>query len=289
MADIVTEYIQANDNANEYSNKLLKEIQPQALEDIDDLIISDENRDVELWDEFEVDPGLVSADYDDTEVEDRDLDWVIGLAGLSAAASVQFFLDNREDLIINPSAYRLQKMDRFSMTREQLVRAGKREVLTVPLETYERLQANFVAEFSSLKNVGNKELYNILTETKALRPIEKHVADSMSYVSRMTNYPKGSPQFKGAVADLVNTETKQGLMGMNRRSVDMLNTVQKSGGDIKTLMVWILDPSSKHCQYCPEWAGEVRTLEEWESDGLPGAEVCAGGDKCNCHLDSISA
>ena len=283
MADKISEYISASDNANEYTDALLKNKKQQALEDIDNLMTSTAERDDELWNELGVDPELIVDDFDDVDVDDRDLDWVLGLSALSAASGEQFFLDNRDELIIMPAAYRLQKMSGFNMTQAQLIAAGKREAVEVAVQSYEALQSQYLAEYAFLKDVPSKDLYNILLESGAHKPFDKAVADASGYVSRMTSHPPGSPQFKEAVADLVG-DSERALMGKNRRAVEQLHTMQQIGGDLNTLMVWILDPGSKSCEYCPQRAGEVMAYWEWVEDGLPGASVCKGGDKCNCHL-----
>jgi hypothetical protein len=206
---------------------------------------------------------------------------------MAAASTVQFFLDNRDPLLINPSAYRRQKLDKFNLTQAQLVQAGKREVVRLPITTFERLQAKYLAEFADLKALSNKELYTALNEVGALRSIEKQTADAMGYVSRMTNYPKGSPQWKEAVANLTDAQSKSGLMSMNRRSVETLSVLAQTGGDLNAEMVWLLDPTSSHCSYCPANAGLVMTYSEWLDFGLPGIDTCKGGDRCNCHLEHV--
>ncbi|MCK5610760.1 hypothetical protein KAR91_53295 [Candidatus Pacearchaeota archaeon] len=288
MADIVSQFVAASDNANDYSQKQVDDIQQKALEDIDNLMTDTVERDVDLWEDWEIDPNLVITDYEDEELEDRGLDWNLGLSAMAAAATVQFFLVNREPLIINPAAYRRQKLDPFNLTRSQLEQAGRREIIRVPLKTYEKLQSKFVDEFAAIKNLSNKELYSVLNDAGALRSIEKHTADSMGYVSRMTNYPKGSPQWKEAVANLTSAQSKSGLMSMNRRSVETLSVLAQTGGDSQAELTWLLDPTSSHCSYCPANAGLTMTYDEWLDFGLPGFETCKGGDRCNCHLEAAN-
>jgi hypothetical protein len=284
MADTVSAFVAASDNANDYSQKQVDDIYPKALEDIDNLMRESVERDEELWENWDIDPELVVDDYDAEPIEDRGLNWTLGLAAISAASSVQFFLDNRVPLIINPSAYRAQKMDPFNLTQSQLEQAGRREVVRVPIKTYEKLQAQYVNEFSAIRSVSNKDLYEILESAGGLRPMEKHIADSVGYVSRMTNYQPGSPQFKEAVADLVDTNSKNSIRRMNRRSVEAMSALAETQGNPQTEMVWLLDPTSSHCIYCPNNAGVVMTYEEWLNLGLPGVDTCKGGDNCNCHL-----
>ncbi len=122
------EYIQASDNANDYTDNLMAKLEQRAVEDMDDLIINTARRDVDLWTEIRVSPELTMSDYDEVKRDDRDLEWSTGLAGIAAASLHQFTLDNREETIIKPLAYRQQVVGTIAvqMTREQLIQAGKR-------------------------------------------------------------------------------------------------------------------------------------------------------------------
>ena len=284
MPSKITQYVAASDEAGEYAQQQLDDIQEQAREDIDRLMLENAARDDELWDELEVDNELVVADYEDVVAQERDINWSLGLAGLSAAATVQFFTDNRTQLLTNPLAYRAQLLSPFKLTRAELIQAGKRQVEPITIGRYKTLQAQYVNEFAAIQSLSNKELYVLLQENGSLLPMDKYISNQMGYVSRMTNYPSGSPQFKEAVANLTNANSKSALMSMNRRSVETMSMLRESEGDYNTEMCWILDPNSKHCPYCPSRAGDIKTLAEWIEDGLPGAEVCQGGDRCSCHL-----
>ena len=286
--EIAAEYIRKNDNAADYSTSQVESVYNDALEDIDDLIHKVEGRDVELWDHLEIDAETVVADFEAEPRDDRGLDWVLGFSGVAAASTLQFFLDKRQALIIKPSAYRAQVVGSLELTKEQLIIAGSRKTPFVSDAKYQQLQAKFLKRFENLNRLQNKELYDLLVSVKGLRPIDSQIMDATSYVSRMTTYQQGSPQFNAAVADLVDTQSKRGLTSMNRRSVEGLSVFEQTGGNLETLMVWILDAGAKHCNFCPPRAGEVMSLAEWEQDGLPGADVCAGGDRCRCHLASFT-
>jgi hypothetical protein len=287
MADPVSEFVAWSDNAGEYADEQIVNLKQTALEDIDDLMNSPENRDVDLWGSFEVDEDLVVSDYEDAEPKTRDLNWVMGLGALAAASGIQFFLDNRDTTIIRPAAYRVQVMEPFSLNRRQLVTAGRRDVLRVSISRYQELQERVVREFNFLKNMNNSVLYSELQKIGALQSFDKYTADAVGYVSRMTNHPPGSPQFKEAVADLVNMESTGAQQRMNRRSIEALSVDRQTDGNENALMCWVLDPTSNHCPYCPANAGEVMTLAQWREVGLPGSDTCKGGDRCNCHLYAI--
>lgn len=276
----VEEYIQANDNAGDYADSLVDGLEHRALEDMDDLYTSTSRRDNELWEGLGVAPDLVLSDYDEVERDERGLTWSEGLAGISAAALYQFFLDHRDDTIIKPVAYRQQVVGPLTakMTRNQLVAAGKRGFEMEGVKAFQKLQAKHVKGLGFLKELSDRDLYNTLLESGAMRPVEKAVADSMGYVARMTNHKPGSPQFKAEVASLIDSKSKRGLKGMNRRAIEQVTVAQSIGGDLEKLMAWIVEGGKNTCGFCLDRAGEVKTYAEWVSEGMPGADVCRGGD-----------
>ncbi len=278
MPDVITEYIEANDNASDYADSHIAGLEQDALEDIDDLFNSVENRDMELWDVMEdVDLNLTIEDYDNEEI--RGLDWSLGMASISAASLSQFFLENRTETIIEPVAYRTQLLEGFNLTRAQLITAGKRGFEIAGTAAFETLSAEVLERFAFMNQLSNVELYEHLLKYDAIRPVEQTIASAQGYVSRMTNYKPGSTQFKEEVANLISRNSKRGLQGMNRRAVSQLHTIEQIGGDIKKLVVWIVEGGKNTCSFCASNAGDVHTYEEWASVyGLPGSDVCLGGD-----------
>jgi len=280
---VVDDYVSAADNAAEYSNQQIEQLKQRSLEDQDNLFYSVDERDSELWEQMGVDSDLTVADYEKEEIDSRGIAWSLGLAGIAAASRVQFFLDNREETIVRPIAYKVQKLEPFKLSRGELVRAGKRSVNVVVDEAYEALQDSIISQFDWVRRLDNSDLYSILIDNGSLRPAEKSIIES--YVARMTDYPSGSSQFKSAVNDLINTNSNRGLIGMNRRTVQTLYTEREVDGDFDKLMVWVLEPGN-NCEECLARAGDVRSYREWEQSGLPGWQVCLGGGYCNCYLAS---
>ena len=43
-------------------------------------------------------------------------------------------------------------------------------------------------------------------------------------------------------------------------------------------------PHKNTCDFCLDRFGVVQRMSQWIQDGLPGADVCAGGDLCKCGL-----
>ena len=281
------DYLRASDSANDYADKLIDDLRQKALEDIDELFNDEDSRDLDVWDRFDA-PDLSIKDFDDVDDEERDLDWVEGIAGISAAATTLFFLRNREETLIKPLAYREQVVGGLSIPRTELLKASKRGFDIAGTADFVALKAERLRELQYIKAMSDVELYDVLVDLRAMRPAEKVIADSVGYVSRMTSYRPGSPQFKEAVANLVNTDSTRALKGMNRRSVESMHSYREARGNMDTLMVWVVEFSPRTCSYCQALAGTVATYQEFiENIGQPGSDVCQGGDLCNCHLEAI--
>jgi hypothetical protein len=287
MPTEVDKFVIANDNAGDYANHLIEELNQKALEEIDDLFTSVDGRDPELWETFEVDPALVVNDYEQVEIDDRDLEWSLGFAGLSAAATSQFFLDEAETTIVKPLAYREQVLDGFELTQSQLIAAGKRQFESDAAEYFVKIQAKYLDEVSFLAEMEPTALYKQLLRYDAIMPADKQIADAMGYVARMTNYPPDSAQFKAEVARLIDRNSGDVLKQHNRRAVQRIYSFREAGGSMDALMVWLLE-SSKPCDFCIANAGEVKTYGEWLDSGMPGPEVCAGANRCHCQLHAVA-
>jgi len=287
LTDKLKRYLLASDNASDFAQRNIELLESKALQDIDDLFMSEQNRDAELWAELGVPEELVIDDYEAEHQDNRDLDWSTGVAGIAAASTVQFFLDNRVKTLIEPLAYRDQVLAPFEMTQAELVIVGKRQVEVVAVETYQKLKASFMADLSFLDDIPNKELFRILDQANAMRSIEKQIADISGYVARVTDVPPGSPRFIEEVNWLIDRSSERNLQAMNRRAVEQLHSFRESDGDPNTLMVWLVEFSPSTCGPCLENAGEVHTYDEWQDLGTPGAAVCMGGDSCRCHLSAV--
>jgi hypothetical protein len=282
MPNEVTEYIKASDNASDYADSLIEGLEQQAREDIDDLYRSPTNRDDELWTLLGVDTELTIDEYDEELL--RGIDWSLGVAGISGAATTQFFLVERDDTIIKPAAYREQVLAGFALSKSELVRAGKRGVELVSTARFQVLQAEYLEKFAFLKDLSNTELYNTLLEYNAIRPFEQTVVSAQGYVARMTNYKPGSPQFKQEVAKLIDVNSTRGIKSMNRQAISQIHTLGQIDGDATTPLVWIVEGGPTTCSFCLANAGEVDTYNGWVERGLPGADICLGGDLCRCQL-----
>jgi hypothetical protein len=294
----IAKFVAANDNANDYADNLMDGLRQAAREDIDALLRETTGRDEELFEEFGVEPDLNVDDYDGTPGDQRDLDWSLGLSGLFAAALYQFVLDRRDDTIIKPLAYRAQAMGGFDLSRSDLVTAGKRDAELLPATPFDKIGSGYLTEFAFLKEPSNAELYGQLVEVEALAPVDKEIAAAQGYVARMSEYPPGSARAKGGLADVVEWQSGSGLKQIQRRATEQLNALREVGALTVTgialnlaasnkPMAWIAEGGKSICEYCKARAGDIRTYSQWLADGVPGAEVCAGGNRCRCHLMAV--
>jgi hypothetical protein len=278
--------IQANDNASDFADANMEAYQNEFAQDIDYLMREEQGRDTELWEALGIGAALLS-DYDGVERDDRDLDWSEGMGGLSAASTTQVFLDQRERTIIEPTAYREQVVGALVVTAAVLRSAAKRGFVEVPEKRFQKLQQRYLDEFDFLRGLSNTELYNLMVEAGAMRPIDKLITDQMGYVARMTNLRPGDPQFTADVAALIDANSGTNMQAMNRRAVEQFYTQREINGNVNTEMVWIIEGGPNTCRYCQDRAGQVQTYAEWVAIGLPGADTCAGGDRCRCHLAAL--
>jgi hypothetical protein len=287
MTDRIKQYIEANDNASDYADHLADQLEPHSHEDIDYLMSEELDRDEELWDELGVNTKLVLKDYLTVPVPERGLDWTLGLAGISAASTIQFFTENRDDLLIKPIAYREQVMGRFNLTRDELVVAGRREIPTEQVMAFEPLQQEYVDNLAFLATMTNKDLFLTLSDYEAMRTAEQSISYHVANVSRMASYPVDTPQLMEATAGLVSTSAGIRQKELSRKAISGVAIFREATKGLRTLMAWIVERDKKTCAYCPKNAGEIDTYENWIKRGLPGAGICAGGDRCRCQLVEV--
>jgi hypothetical protein len=288
MTDTIDAYVKATDEASDFVTHQLATIYPQALEDIDDLFRSVDSRDPELWEELEVDAETTVDDYE--IAEDRDLAWILGMSGMSAASVTQFTLDNAEHLLWEPLAYKEQLLEPFDLTEKQLIAAGKRGAVKYAddaVTEFKVIQQRFLDDLNVLRQLDTVDLYRTLVQIDAVVPMDKLMADAAGYVSRMTSYRPGSTQWKEAVADLVDYNSKRALTSMTRRSVERIYSYREADGVGSTRMVWVGEGGKNTCLFCVDMFGVVKTYDQWIVDGMPGADVCAGGDLCKCGLAAL--
>ena len=284
MPDKIKAYLDDNDEADAYLDEQLDDLEQLRLETIDAMLWGLDERDEELWEELDVDVQLTLKDYEPEEPDDRGLAWILGVAGIASAASLQFYLDERDATIIRPLAYREQIMSRHDLTFTELVTAGKRGIEVETEFHFAILQQKYIAELNYLADMSNVELYRELSELGVLQPADQLLANSTAYVNRMTPYKPGSPQFTEAVNDLIDGNSKRAVKSQSRRAIERIHSFNEAEGELDTVMVWIGENDKRACAWCRELFGKIDRYGSWIDRGLPGADVCRGADLCRCHL-----
>lgn len=281
-------FVRAFDESGDYAQHQIEAAKQLALEEIDDLLRSSENRDRQLWGELDVDMGATLGDYE--EEDDRDLDWMLGFAAMGAAASTQFAMDNADELILFPIAYRHQLLIGYDMSTGDLMAAGRRGGVGLQVESvteFRKLEAQYLNDLATLRSMDPVELYRQLREYNAIPPIEKATAKALGFVERMSGFAARTPQFLEAASGLVDHLAGRGLMAQTRRAIERIDTQIQSLGDLSKLFVWMCEGGRRTCGYCLSRAGEVKTLRQWTDEGMPGADVCIAGDLCKCGLWAV--
>jgi len=284
----VDEYVRAFDEAGDFADARIRKYEQIALEDIDELMRNPDRRDRKLWKSLDVSRTLTAERYE--REKNRDLDWILGFGAMASAASTQFVLEYSSEIIFEPEAYAAQKLDRFNLDRAELISAGKRGgggSAAVPVTRFEDIQKKYLMRFESISKLDPADLFRTLQRMRALPAIEKITADAVGYISRMTNYGRGTLQFKEAVSELVNHMSTRALKGQARRAVERLHTAREVDGNDNQLLVWVGEGGKNTCDYCVDRFGEIRTYAQWMTEGMPGADVCRGGDLCKCGLAAV--
>lgn len=283
-------YIRTNDLANEFADTLLDKLEQEAVERVDELYTTPSVRNVELWNKFRAPVDLSVSDFEAVDDVVRDLDWVEGMSSISSSSRTQVFLENRSETIIKPLAYREQTVGQMRLTRAELLQAGRRtaDLASLPSSvSFETLQAKYLNDLSFLSQLDDVELYEALLDFGAVLPPEKMIAQSSGYPARMMSYRSGSPQFKEELSSMIRSDARNGLREMQRRSTMHLSAHRESNGDLNQLMMWLLEASPRTCDHCQIRGGEVATFAQWIDRGLPGDDVCKGGNRCRCQLVAI--
>jgi hypothetical protein len=137
-----------------------------------------------------------------------------------------------------------------------------------------------------LKKLSLTELQNLLEYYGVQAPWGTLVTRNQDYVTRMTEYRPGSPQWQAAVDALLDRESKRGALSMNRRVAQTWSSLDSIDGNVNQEMIWLTEGvvDEDVCENCEANAGKIKTWAQWQVDGPPGAAVCLGGDYCRCDL-----
>ena len=74
-------------------------LEQEALEEIDNLLHNEEPRDSEIFALMGADPEITIDEYEQVPVEDRDPNWVAGVAAMSRACTLQVLANHQDQLV----------------------------------------------------------------------------------------------------------------------------------------------------------------------------------------------
>ncbi len=144
--------------------------------------------------------------------------------------------------------------------------------------------ADTLPSLSDMASLDAENYFVVMEQYGVLPPANLLRMRAQGYVSRMTQYPMGSTQWKNEVEKLISTESKRGMLGTTRRINQMWSTIEDADGDDSVVFMWLCEDDEASCENCMDRAGDENTLADWEVIGLPGGSTCLGGDYCRCDL-----
>jgi len=118
-------------------------IEQDALEEIDNLLHFEDNRDPEIFALVGADPEVTIDEYEAVPVAERDFNWVAGISAMVVAARLQFFASHRER-ILGLFSTRADRIGRAAagLGRQDLIRAAKTGITKAGIKAAkEELQA----------------------------------------------------------------------------------------------------------------------------------------------------
>jgi len=141
---------------------------------------------------------------------------------------------------------------------------------------------------AKLSSMTDDELSEILKRFGISSAWPKMKADAQAYLSRMTSYPPGSPEWNRALAALTEASSRRALLGMTRQAYREYGVFEALSSDdaryngVETELVRICEYDDASCDGCLERAGEIGTRSYHEKIGSPGNQDC--GANCRCEL-----
>lgn len=136
----------------------------------------------------------------------------------------------------------------------------------------------------SLKRLGLVEYVAALIENGVIPQVGILQAQTLKHVARLAELSGDSQSFLTIKAATIQSEARTGLTEVARRAAQQATTVESNTEGPEQEYIWITEADSATCDPCMSNAALIKTLEEWQRDGMPGASTCEGGDRCRCDL-----
>jgi len=155
-------------------------------------------------------------------------------------------------------------------------------------QDYKKIMTDRLPSPADMDSMDADNYFFVMEQYGVLPPMPVLRAQAGAYVTRMTAYPPGSPEWNTALEDLVSTESKRGMKGLTRRISERWSTLETIDGNENQELMWMFEDDEASCDNCAQYAGDIHTFKEWEAMGIhPGSSVCKGGDACRCDFLAV--
>lgn len=118
--------IRAEEKEQARIDMFVESIEQDALEEIDNLLHNEAGRDPEIFALVGADPEVTIDEYEEIPVEERDINWLVGLSAMVVGCRLQVFATHRKR-ILGLFSSRADNIGRISavLRRQDLVKAAK--------------------------------------------------------------------------------------------------------------------------------------------------------------------
>ena len=147
-------------------------------------------------------------------------------------------------------------------------------------------KATFTYDLSSIESIVNVNLQNDLDQFISNMSIEVKVLQ-MQGMSNEDIIRRMVDDFKNQSGAWKTLEGKIGStidFGLNNAANFSANEEVVKAFPDSTGWQWMLEPTADHCETCLQRDGQVKSYQDWESVGVPGAFGTICRQYCQCTL-----
>jgi hypothetical protein len=116
-----------------------------------------------------------------------------------------------------------------------------------------------------------------------IRDIQRLRASGVSYTNIAKTYLDRAEKGDGFEKSFLNDAAHE--LWKSVKAIAQNDVFESS--DYKSYYRWEYNPGASHCEVCTELNGQVKTFEEWKSEGLPGHRNAGCYYNCCCDLVEV--
>lgn len=125
------------------------------------------------------------------------------------------------------------------------------------------------------------EDYLFAVRVRAQEQLDRGVPPDEVYKSLLQDIKDNSGEFKdltGALGSQIDKALGQTAMDTSNEFISGLSDRYE----------WVWEPGAQHCDTCEEYNGQIKSYDEWEKIGLPGAGNTDCTVYCRCTLMPVT-